>query len=300
MAAEVFMTSNLASSHHTQDPDPVRWWSCTGRRGRVSRGRPLSETFSSNAGRRTGKTELLYHFLCRAVLPVDAGGLQLEVLFVDTDYSLDVLRLVGILDARLGGAGSSSRPRQPAEARVRECLSRLLVAHCNSSRQLLATLHALETRLASRPGLAFILLDSASAFYWPDRGEGGASVSKQEEKLSKCSQLLGALLSILSEHFLVLILTCHPLARDYRISVFASCHSNQRRCSHTSSSFSHLCRPWQRLVTHRMLCSRQEVAPAGGGPRAHVFSVHCTSSSSGSKAHKSCSFRVGDGGLEFV
>ncbi|XP_061122400.1 DNA repair protein XRCC2 isoform X4 [Syngnathus typhle] len=231
----------------------------------------------------TGKTELLYHFLCRAVLPVDAGGLQLEVLFVDTDYSLDVLRLVGILDARLGGAGSSSRPRQPAEARVRECLSRLLVAHCNSSRQLLATLHALETRLASRPGLAFILLDSASAFYWPDRGEGGASVSKQEEKLSKCSQLLGALL------------------RDYRISVFASCHSNQRRCSHTSSSsFSHLCRPWQRLVTHRMLCSRQEVAPAGGGPRAHVFSVHCTSSSSGSKAHKSCSFRVGDGGLEFV
>ncbi|XP_037136375.1 DNA repair protein XRCC2 isoform X2 [Syngnathus acus] len=230
----------------------------------------------------TGKTELLYHFLCRAVLPADAGGLQLEVLFVDTDYSLDVLRLVGILDARLGGAGSSSRPRQPAEARVRECLSRLLVAHCNSSRQLLATLHALEARLASRPGLAFILLDSASAFYWPDRGEGGASVSKQEEKLSKCSQLLGALL------------------RDYRISVFASCHSNQRRCSHTSSSFSHLCRLWQRLVTHRMLCSRQEVAPAGGGPRAHMFSVHCTSSSSGSKAHRSCSFRVGDGGLEFV
>ncbi|XP_019743091.1 DNA repair protein XRCC2 isoform X1 [Hippocampus comes] len=231
----------------------------------------------------TGKTELLYHFLCRAVLPVHAGGLELEVLFVDTDYSLDVLRLVGILDARLlaAAAESSIWPQRP-EAHVRACLSRLLVAHCDSSRQLLVTLHTLEARLVSRPGPALVLLDSASAFYWSDRGEGGASVSKQEENLRKCSQLLAALL------------------RDYRISVFASCHANRRRCGHASSSFSHLCRPWQRLVTHRVLCSRQEVAPARGGPRGHVFSAHCTSSSSGGKAYRNCSFRIGDGGLEFV
>ncbi|XP_019743093.1 DNA repair protein XRCC2 isoform X2 [Hippocampus comes] len=188
----------------------------------------------------TGKTELLYHFLCRAVLPVHAGGLELEVLFVDTDYSLDVLRLVGILDARLlaAAAESSIWPQRP-EAHVRACLSRLLVAHCDSSRQLLVTLHTLEARLVSRPGPALVLLDSASAFYWSDRGEGGASVSKQEENLRKCSQLLAALL-------------------------------------------------------------RQEVAPARGGPRGHVFSAHCTSSSSGGKAYRNCSFRIGDGGLEFV
>ncbi|CAF96152.1 unnamed protein product [Tetraodon nigroviridis] len=49
----------------------------------------------------TGKTELLYHLLCRCVMPAAAGGLEVEVMFVDTDYSLDMLRLVSILDRRL-------------------------------------------------------------------------------------------------------------------------------------------------------------------------------------------------------
>lgn len=49
----------------------------------------------------SGKTELLYHLLCRCVLPVASGGLEVDVVFVDTDYSLDMLRLVSILDSRL-------------------------------------------------------------------------------------------------------------------------------------------------------------------------------------------------------
>lgn len=48
-----------------------------------------------------GKTELLYHLLCRCVMPVETGGLEVEVVFVDTDFSLDMLRLVSILDSRL-------------------------------------------------------------------------------------------------------------------------------------------------------------------------------------------------------
>lgn len=51
--------------------------------------------------RAAGKTELLYHLLCRCVMPAAAGGLEVEVIFVDTDYSLDMLRLVSILDRRL-------------------------------------------------------------------------------------------------------------------------------------------------------------------------------------------------------
>lgn len=49
----------------------------------------------------SGKTELLYHLLCRCVLPNAAGGLEVDVVFVDTDYSLDMLRLVSILENRL-------------------------------------------------------------------------------------------------------------------------------------------------------------------------------------------------------
>ncbi|CAF96327.1 unnamed protein product, partial [Tetraodon nigroviridis] len=162
----------------------------------------------------TGKTELLYHLLCRCVMPAAAGGLEVEVMFVDTDYSLDMLRLVSILDRRLTGS-----PGSPStEASLRSCLSRLLVVHCSSSSQLLLTLHLLETSLSSRPGLALLLIDSISAFYWLDRSEGGASIAKQEEKLSKCSHLLARLL------------------RDYRITVFATCHAIRRNHAGPSAS----------------------------------------------------------------
>ncbi|XP_056219905.1 DNA repair protein XRCC2 [Seriola aureovittata] len=251
----------------------------------------------------TGKTELLYHLLCRCVLPRAAGGLEVDVVFVDTDYSLDMLRLVSILDNRLNAALSTSSPSAGSdEVALRSCLSRLLVVHCSSSSQLLLTLHFLETSLSSRPSLALLLIDSISAFYWLDRCEGGASLTKQEEKLSKCSELLGRLL------------------RDYRITVFATCHAIRRSFSGPTSSSSssslesdrpYLCRPWQRLVTHRLLCSRQEAAnntaaTAGGSKeqrRQQVFTVHCTSSSTSSsrtKAYRSSAFYVTDGGVEFI
>ncbi|XP_022070719.1 DNA repair protein XRCC2 [Acanthochromis polyacanthus] len=232
----------------------------------------------------TGKTELLYHLLCRCVLPEAAGGLEVDVVFVDTDYSLDMLRLVSILDSRLNTALSSSFSAGSEEAALRSCLSRLLVVHCSSSSQLLLTLHFLETSLSSRPSLALLLIDSISAFYWLDRCGGGASVTKQEEKLSKCAELLGRLL------------------RDYRVTVFASCHAIRRSSSGpSSSSDSYLCRSWQRLVSHRLLCSRQDPAVDREQRRRQVFTVRCTSSSSCRvKAFRSSSFYVTDGGVEFI
>uniref|UniRef100_A0A3Q0S3G4 RecA family profile 1 domain-containing protein n=1 Tax=Amphilophus citrinellus TaxID=61819 RepID=A0A3Q0S3G4_AMPCI len=245
----------------------------------------------------TGKTELLYHLLCRCVLPEAAGGLEVDVVFVDTDYSLDMLRLVSILDT----LSSSPSLFGPAEVALRSCLSRLLVVQCSSSSQLLLTLHFLETTLSSRPTLALLLIDSISAFYWLDRCEGGTSFTKQEEKLGRCAELLGRLL------------------RDYRITVFATCHAIRRPVLPSSSSSSsssesersYLCRPWQRLVTHRLLCSRQEpgndIAAAGGDGqeqrRRQVFTIHCSSSSSSSsrvKASWSSSFCVTDAGVEFL
>ncbi|XP_023181715.1 DNA repair protein XRCC2 isoform X3 [Xiphophorus maculatus] len=228
----------------------------------------------------TGKTELLYHLLCRCVLPEAAGGLEVDVVFVDTDYSLDVFRLASVLDSRLSADGSAGSD----DAVLRSCLSRLLVVRCSSSSELLLTLHFLETTLSSRPKAALLLIDSISAFYWSDRSEGGASVAKQEEKLS----------------------------RDYRITIFATCHPIRRTSSGPPSSSSeadrsHLCRAWQRLVTHRLVCSKQEAEhnPANGDQGSgeqrnrQVFTVHC-SSWTGTKGSRVSSFRVTDGGVEFV
>lgn len=265
----------------------------------------------------TGKTELLYHLLCRCLLPLSAGGLEVGVVFIDTDYSLDMSRLVSVLDNRLNAGTAPSSG--PDDALLRSCLSRLLVVHCSSSSQLLLTLHSLETSFSSRPALALLLIDSISAFYWLDRGEGGASYAKQEEKLSKCAELLGRLL------------------RDYRLTVYATCHSIRRNTTPPSTSSAappstssaappstssaappssssswdqdrpYLCRSWQRLVTHRLICSRGETLPnmaasaaATGGPdqrRRQVFNVHCSTRTQG---FRSSSFHVTDRGVEFI
>ncbi|XP_034082090.1 DNA repair protein XRCC2 isoform X3 [Gymnodraco acuticeps] len=276
-----------------------------------------NKLFPGDGGPEPGKTELLYHLLSRCLLPLSAGGLEVDVVFMDTDYSLDMLRLVSILDSRLNAGTHQQRRSIQVSARsssssgsdeelLGSCLSRLLVVHCSSSSQLLLTLHFLETTLTSRPRVALLLIDSISAFYWPDRCEGGTSVTKQEEKLSKCAELLGRLL------------------RDYRITVFATCHAIRRNYSGPSSFSSsssssssdidrpYLCRPWQRLVTHRLLCSRQETTNMAANnnsepKRLQMFTVHCTSSSSSSsssssktKSYRSSSFCITDAGVEFI
>ncbi|TWW70564.1 DNA repair protein XRCC2 X-ray repair cross-complementing protein 2 [Takifugu flavidus] len=268
----------------------------------------------------TGKTELLYHLLCRCVMPTAAGGLEVEVIFVDTDYSLDMLRLVSILDRRLSEAHSSGAASAAApELALRSCLSRLLVVHCSSSSQLVLTLHLLETSFLSRPGLALLLIDSISAFYWLDRSEGGGSTTKQEEKLSKCSLLLARLLrwswcSSLTEDLeasgCVGGLHYQMVPMDYRITVFATCHAIRRNFAglpaSSDSARPHLCRSWQRLVKHRLLCSREETVDSmsdsvkgdKGERRRQVFGVQYTSPSLPS--HRSSSFYVSDGGVQFV
>ncbi|TNN29018.1 hypothetical protein EYF80_060833 [Liparis tanakae] len=96
---------------------------------------------------------------------------------------------------------------------------------------------------------------------------------------------------------------------NYRITVFATCHAIRRSYNGAScSGRPYLCRPWRRLVTHRLLCSRLEAAnnmaaAAGSGTGKSgrpVFTAHCTSYGSEAKAYSSASFHVTERGVEFI
>lgn len=50
-------------------------------------------------------------------MPVETGGLEVEVVFVDTDFSLDMLRLVSILDSRLN-TGTHTHTHTPEDLPV--------------------------------------------------------------------------------------------------------------------------------------------------------------------------------------
>ncbi|XP_029810196.1 DNA repair protein XRCC2 [Suricata suricatta] len=94
----------------------------------------------------TGKTEMLYHLTARCVLPKSEGGLEAEVVFVDTDYHFDLLRLVAILERRLA---------RGSEEAVRRCLGRVSVLSCGGDHRLvvLATTQSLLRSAGDRPPL---------------------------------------------------------------------------------------------------------------------------------------------------
>lgn len=251
----------------------------------------------------TGKTETLYHLIIRCIMPVQNGGLEVGVVFIDTDYHFDMLRLVSALEGRLAedlkeSDGSENEP----EERVRLCLRRLSVVHCNSSVQLLLTLHYLENTFSSQPSVGLLVIDSISAFYWVDRFSGGESTVCQEANLRKCTELLDRLRR---NYGIVVFATTHAIMRNYGSDPGVSdvaCSSSSLSSSHrwrsaesaTDFDKPYLCRAWQRIVTHRMLFTKSPVS----NDHKQVFSTACTSIMT--KGVKRCSFHVMEDGIKFV
>nr|XP_038963983.1 DNA repair protein XRCC2 isoform X1 [Rattus norvegicus] len=226
----------------------------------------------------TGKTEMLYHLTARCILPKSEGGLQIEVLFIDTDYHFDMLRLVTVLEHRLS---------QSSEEAIKLCLGRLFLAYCSSSMQLLLTLYSLEALLCSHPSLCLLIVDSMSSFYWIDRVSGGESVSLQESTLQKCSQLLERLVT---EYRLLLFATTQSLLQKGSDSAEGP-SSSKHPCDGDMDYRAYLCKAWQRVVKHRVVFSREDEAKSS---RFALVSRHLKSNSL--KKHV---FMIRESGVEF-
>uniref|UniRef100_A0A671SBH9 X-ray repair cross complementing 2 n=2 Tax=Sinocyclocheilus anshuiensis TaxID=1608454 RepID=A0A671SBH9_9TELE len=228
----------------------------------------------------TGKTETLYHLISRCIMPVQSGGLEVAVVCIDTDYHFDMLRLVSVLEGRLAkdskvGEGSENE----SEERVRLCLHRLSVVHCNCSVQLLLTLHYLLNTFSSQPSLGLLVIDSISSFYWGDRFNGGESTVCQEANLRKCAELLDRLRR---NYGIVIFATTHAIMRNYgsdpgvsEVPGPLSTSSRRWRSAGSATDFDkpYLCKAWQRIVTHRMLFTKSPVSK----DHKQVFSTACTS-----------------------
>ncbi|KAF1660171.1 DNA repair protein XRCC2, partial [Aptenodytes patagonicus] len=207
----------------------------------------------------TGKTEMLYHLIARCIIPKSGGGLEVEVMFIDTDYHFDMLRLVTILEHRLA---------QRTEEMIKQCLGRLFLVNCNSSTQLLLTLYSLENMFCTHPSLCLLILDSISAFYWIDRSNGGESLNLQEMNLKKCANFL------------------EKLVREHHLALFATTQTLMQKSTNSAESFfplklqhetdadyrPYLCKSWQQMVTHRIFFSKQ--CNSGNSKGFTVISCH--------------------------
>ncbi|XP_034257529.1 DNA repair protein XRCC2 [Pantherophis guttatus] len=190
----------------------------------------------------TGKTEMLYHLIARCILPKSRGGLEVSVLFIDTDFHFDMLRLITLLECRLSYRGT--------EATMKRYLERFFLINCHSSSQLLISLHSLETMFLFHPSLSLLIIDSMSAFYWIDRANGGENLSLQEANLKRCVQVLQKLIK---EHHLIVFATTQSLMQ--KSQNFGE-SSEKTECDAASDYRPFLCKLWRQLVTHRIFFSR--------------------------------------------
>ncbi|KAJ7322151.1 hypothetical protein JRQ81_018438 [Phrynocephalus forsythii] len=225
----------------------------------------------------TGKTEMLYHLIARCILPKSGGGLEVGLLFIDTDFHFDMLRLVTILENRLF---------QSREETIKQCLRRFFFVNCNSSPQLLLTLYSLDNLFCSHPSLCLLIIDSMSAFYWIDRVNGGENLSLQEANLKRCTQVLEKLVR---EHHLVLFATTQTIMQKSAITA----ESSGKYHSDAGVDYRpYLCKSWQQRITHRIIFSKQCHPGSTKG-----FSV--TSSHVRNNTLLKLSFNITESGVQF-
>jgi len=206
-----------------------------------------------------GKTEMLLHLIANCILPpkwkdIQIGGHGISIVYVNTDFHFQVLRLVTILECRIENAAKHSNrtstekvqvdnnesiqvcDSQDIEKFIKSCLSRLYVLHCNSSLELLASLISLEQMLIAKPEVCVIMIDSLSSFYWIDRSTGGDSPNDQEENLRKVVTIIN---KYSKEFLMVVVVTTH--------AIFS-----------TKPSEHYFCRTWSSVVKYRYLFRLQD------------------------------------------
>jgi len=198
----------------------------------------------------TGKSQYLLHLLATAILPatvsgVDVGGLNAEVLFIDTKYTFNMLRLVALLEQRLSATvnksddtcNTSTEAEDPVESAVRQCLARFFFVRCSSSSQLAVTLCSLETVLAAKPNIRLVFLDDVSAFYHMD------AFTNTESHFSLCVSLIKKLVN--TRQLLVIATRTHI---DIVKLAFKHDASGERKFSRDSENT--YLSAWRQLRTH--------------------------------------------------
>lgn len=131
-----------------------------------------------------GKTHLLYHLIAKGVLPHQLGGKQASVVVIATENTFSIPRLAQHIHLQITTqtAQSTTEDNEENTQRIKDTLLTALT-HTHFFRpqtlpSLIATLHSLPTYLFNPTAhksldrrLAFIALDSASAFYWQARAD---------------------------------------------------------------------------------------------------------------------------------
>jgi DNA-repair protein XRCC2 len=198
----------------------------------------------------SGKTQILLHLIANCILPQKWKGASLEgrgvgVIFVDTDYHFSLLRLVEILEERITSCFLQQGLPMPSVAArqtfIKSCLSRLTLAKCNSTEELLDTMRSFDKILCNRTDICVMMIDSISAFYWQDKSDGGETYQGREKHQKRLVELLRR---YIDQYYLVVIATLPAI------------YSKDFKRIQRMDDYAYMCRPWRRFVKCAYVVSR--------------------------------------------
>ncbi len=270
----------------------------------------------------SAKTELLYHILTQCILPASWKGVQLNgcsigVVYVDTEYQFSMLRLFAILEKqilqqmekfKMDNDEQMVMPSgEEVEEFIKNSLSKLHMVRCNSSEQLIISLHSLETLLANHPDICILMLDSISAFYWVDRTNAGEGATAQEDMQRKTVDILQRLIK---EYNLVLFATKPAIVQrtkrfqqDLQGTVAEASPLNVSISETVTDQIEHyeyLCNSWHKLVSHRYIIMRQDGAYEDNSDEKSKRALFKATLIHPSIIKHQCSFVVTDGGIVYL
>ena len=198
----------------------------------------------------SGKTQILFHLIANCILPLNwkgacLGGRGVGVIFVDTDYHFSLLRLVEILEERIKSCflkqGLPMISTAALQSFIKSCLTQLIVAKCDSTEELLRTMHSFDKILCNTTDICVMIIDSVSAFYWQDKSEGSEIYEGREKHQKK---LIGLLRRYIDQYYLVVIATLPAI------------YSKDFQQVQQMEDYAYMCRLWKWLVKYAYVVSR--------------------------------------------
>ena len=106
------------------------------------------------------KSFLLTHLIQKCIQPVELGGKNSRVMYLDLNFHFDIFQLASSLENKTNGT----------EEEVKTWLTNLYLAKCSNYEELLITLHSIEHIIAnSKIPFSIIIIDSLTSFFWSDK-----------------------------------------------------------------------------------------------------------------------------------
>lgn len=218
---------------------------------------PIIELTSTTPG--AGKTHLLYHLTAKAILPTNLGGRQACAMIIDADGKFSVPRLAQQMAHTLKTHAKDTQDKSALHETIVTSLKHVHIFSPQSMASTVTTIQFLQSYLfnANRHhsfdrAVAFIALDSASAFYWQTKSdaEKASLLHKQAPPPTGYIQLAAALKNASRIFNCPIIFTCWHLGPVKKTPGFGQGTRALRPSLPT---------PWQGVPTLRLVVQRVPV-----------------------------------------